>query len=473
MAPDLVTKLRDYVSEVIECEQRFSRLGLHPGTPVARLKEPELWYCEISDGGGAPTVSHPAVGGSISELIIGDVVADRYVLRDKLGEGGNGIVFLAFDQILGRNVALKVERRNEVAALKEALAREAKMAAQLSHRNIAAVYDFGAHDEQPYTTFEYVEGKTLRHAMIERGSWQLSDIQLLMTDLAEALDFAHSEGVVHRDLKPENICLTIDGTPKILDFGIARNLHVDPNEKVFRGTVAYAAPEQAACRPVDGRTDQYALALIVYELLTGTRPFQSESVVEVLRMQKFDHPPRLHELLPDLPEPVADAVMKALSKDPAQRYATCRAFAQAFCSEAAKIKVNDSRKVVHVSLTAGESLIARRMARELAKAGYPTWYYQQDAIPGLPLPRQVEGSLQSTEATVLLISRESLRSTAFADEVMTAHRLGRPCLPVLVGITLEEFASHQPIWRPALGAAAIIELSQVNPNETFERIIEA
>ena len=476
---DTLVRLREFAAELHECEERFARLGAHTGLLTAtsdvervNLTASILSYCEISNRDGRVVVSQPRAEKELTDFTLGDTIAERYQLLDKVGGGGEGVVYRALDKKLNRLVALKVERRRAEDRPEVDASREAMVTARLQHKNIAWVFDFGRYRDRPYTTFEFVDGRDLRHNAADRGAWPLGEVQSIVAPLAEALDFAHAEGFVHRDLKPANICLSVDGTPKILDFGIARNLRAAAEEGTFRGTVAYAAPEQAACRPVDGRADQYALGLIAYELLAGRRPFLEQSPIKLLMLHETQAPPRLHELV-DIPEAVADAVMKALEKDPNDRFATCREFAFAFSAiPGAAIRSNVSTEV-HISLTGGESLIARKLARLLEVNGYRTWYYQRNALPGVPLPRQVENSLATTRSVLLLISRESLKSADFAEEVMSAHRLGRHCLPVLIGMSLEEFAGYQPIWRPALGTATIIELDVSTIGGTLRRVLAA
>ena len=436
-----------------------------------------LTYCEVTSDGSERQVSWPLprMEADLSDFSIGTEVGGRYVLRYKLGQGGMGCVFLAHDNTpLDRDVALKVDLRfqnAETDVTQLDLAREAKLAALVEHEGIASVYDFGIHAGKPFTIFEFVAGNDLRKVMEQKSHWTVPDVRAVVEPIADALDSAHASGVIHSDLKPENICLTPSGLPKILDFGIARELNKDFDNPTFRGTAAYASPEQAGCRPGDGRSDQYALGLIAYELLAGRRPFLEDEPLMQLHLHEYEPPPNLREFRPELPESVVNAVMRSLEKRPDDRFATCREFASAFAIEGEVASANiTTTNDIHISETSSDSLVAKRLATELEAVGYSIWYYQRDALPGIPLSRQVNDSLQTSQIALLLISRASLATTEFADEVLSAHRLGRTCLPILVDMSLEEFQSHQPVWRPVLGTAAIIELDRDDFAKTLQRI---
>ncbi len=443
-----------------------------------RRKPTALTYCEVTTDGANRSVRWTAdFMAGLRDFSIGSEIGGRYLLRSELGEGGMGKVFLAHDRTLDRNVALKVDLQSRVqlTGTELDLVHEARIAALLQHEGIASVYDFGTHADKPFTIFEFIDGQNLRREIAKRQQWAASEVAGLVERIANALDFAHAEGIIHSDLKPENICIRPDGTPIILDFGIARNLNADFDSSTFRGTAAYASPEQAGARVLDGRSDQYALGLIAYELLAGQRPFQDDDALMQLHLHEYEAPPALQKLRPDIPAGVATAIMRTLEKKPANRFATCREFASSLAASLdpsnQQERITDSE--VHISETSTESLVARKLAVELERHGFRTWYYQRDALPGIPLSRQVHHSLQSSRAALLLISRASLASADFAEEVMTAHKLGRVCLPVLVGMSLEEFDSHQPIWRPALGSSAVIELDRDAVDTTLERIIAA
>jgi serine/threonine protein kinase/tetratricopeptide (TPR) repeat protein len=272
-----------------------------------------------------------------SGFALGQMLQDRYRLESKLGQGGMGVVYLARDQRLDRPVAVKVIRpprkEGRLGASREAethlaFAEEARIGANLTHPAIATVFDFGFHETQPFTVFEYVGGETLGDLLRRRGRLPLEEVRLIVGPLAQGLDFAHGRHVVHRDLKPENIRATEQGQFKILDLGLAREFCRE-SEWSFAGTPAYASPEQAAGLPCDGRTDQYALGLIVYEMLTGQRPFVSKGVIELLEMHRTQEPTPLGEILPDLPASVGSAVLRALSKEAGHRFASCEELALA------------------------------------------------------------------------------------------------------------------------------------------------
>lgn len=222
---------------------------------------------------------------------LGLLLQDRYRIVEELGQGGFGIVYLAEDVRLRREVAVKMilprrtQASSDVAALEKIFTEEAQVAASLHHSAIANIFDIGLHADLPYMVFEYVAGESLRERMRRHRRWTIDEIRRFVLPVSEALDYAHRLRVVHRDLKPENIRITVNGEYKILDLGLARRFDVE-GDWCFAGTPAYASPEQAAELPSDGRIDQYALSVIVYEMLTGARPFLSKNPYELLEMHK-------------------------------------------------------------------------------------------------------------------------------------------------------------------------------------------
>jgi serine/threonine-protein kinase len=285
----------------------------------------------------APALAGPPSTGR--ETIPQAVLGGRYRLEQLLGEGGMGQVYFGRDTVLARPVAVKLIRPRSPdlryrslhdGRLRQAFEEEARIGAGLTHPAIATVFDFGFHEGEPFTVFEFIGGETLGSTLRRRGRLPLEDARLILGALAQGLDFAHSRHVVHRDLKPENIRATAQGHYKILDLGLARQFRESADWN-FAGTPEYASPEQAAGLPCDGRTDQYALAVVGYEILTGRRPFKAPpgDRLRVLQMHRYDPPPPPSELAPDLPEAVNAGLLRALEKEPNRRFSSCQEFALA------------------------------------------------------------------------------------------------------------------------------------------------
>jgi serine/threonine protein kinase len=268
----------------------------------------------------------------------GLLIHDRYRIERELGQGGMGRVYLAKDSRLDRPVAIKVSlllgqdrglNEHQVEEYRRSFAEEARLGANLTHPTIATVYDYGFHDGKPFTVFEYLHGQTLGELRRSRGRLTLEEVRLMIGPLAQALDFAHGRHVVHRDLKPENIRATEQGLFKILDLGLAKDFHRDADWSNFAGTPAYAAPEQASGNACDGRTDQYALALIAFELLAGRRLFESRDPLVLLELHRDAPPTGINGALPDVPVAARQALARALRKNPNDRFPTCSDFAVA------------------------------------------------------------------------------------------------------------------------------------------------
>jgi serine/threonine-protein kinase len=244
-----------------------------------------------------------------------------------------GTVYKAYDPTLERFVALKVlaPRLVREEEFVERFLREARAAARLNHPNIVTIHNVGRAGDWYYFAMAHLEGQTLADRIQQRGPMSLEEVLGTLRPLADALDYAHGRGLVHRDVKPANVVVGSDGRPTLTDFGIAR---AAAETRLTRtgaivGTPEYLSPEQAQGEAIGPGTDQYALGVVVYEMLTGKAPFKAESTPALLYKVVHERPPSLRAERPDLPEAVEQALGRALAKEPTQRHGSCRAFVDA------------------------------------------------------------------------------------------------------------------------------------------------
>lgn len=264
----------------------------------------------------------------------------RYRIVSELGRGAMGVVYRARDPKLGRELAVKTIRLKdhanpeEIGSLRKRLVREAQSAGRLAHPGIVTVFDVGEEDGVAYFTMELVEGQKLsdyRAADLEFGT-KLQFLSDLLSMAGSALDYAHAHGVVHRDVKPANIMVTQTGV-KIMDFGVAR---MHSSELTVTGTVvgspSYMSPEQVQGESLDGRSDQFSLGIVAYEILAGVKPFRSSNLTTTLFKLVNADPSPIRDLDARVPLGLERVVMRALEKNPRDRHESCSAFAAAFAA---------------------------------------------------------------------------------------------------------------------------------------------
>ncbi|MDQ3965389.1 MAG: protein kinase [Actinomycetota bacterium] len=256
----------------------------------------------------------------------GTVVDDRYTLVELLGSGGMAEVYLAHDEVLDRDVALKILRHQyaEDEQFVERFRREARSAAGLSHPNIVSIYDQGrSEDGAYYIAMEYVPRGTLKECISRYGALDPDAAAGVALQIADALQAAHEKGVIHRDIKPQNVLVTRTGDVKVTDFGIARaaSSTVTATSAVL-GTAGYMSPEQAMGKPVRPQSDLYSLGVVLYEMLTGELPYSAENPV-ALSMKHVNEPPRSpRKVNPEIPEALDALTVELLAKNPEDRYAS-------------------------------------------------------------------------------------------------------------------------------------------------------
>ncbi|TMK78384.1 MAG: Stk1 family PASTA domain-containing Ser/Thr kinase, partial [Actinobacteria bacterium] len=259
-------------------------------------------------------------------LAKGTVLASRYALDGLLGHGGMADVYHGTDQVLGRQVAVKVlgpqfaRDQSFVARFR----REAQAAAALNHPNLVSVFDTGSDDGTHYIVMEYVAGTTLAKVIRDEGPLPADRAATIALAVTRALAFAHRAGLVHRDVKPANIMLSSEGAVKVMDFGIARTTNGESltQTAAVLGTATYFSPEQAQGEAVDARSDIYALGCVLFEMLTGHPPFSGENPVAVAYKHVQEDPPHPSDEARGVPPELEAIVMRCLAKDPEDRYQT-------------------------------------------------------------------------------------------------------------------------------------------------------
>jgi serine/threonine protein kinase len=324
-----------------------------------------------------------------------------YVLQSLLGSGGMGEVYRAEDSRLHRTVAIKVLPRDLATPDRvQRFEQEARAASALNHPNILTIHDVGREGETAYLAMEWVDGQTLRQLMRE-GPVPLRRTIRLARQIAQGLAKAHAAGIVHRDLKPENVMVTSDDLAKIVDFGLAKLAApaqaatdqqtatvtrigtTDPG--MVMGTAGYMSPEQAGGRPVDYRSDQFALGLLVYELVTRTRPFERATTAQTLAATIDDDPAPIDALNPEVPPHLAAIVSRCLAKDPAERYDSTRDLAR----DLESISETSSRHPASAAVPSRRRtglFAAAAVAVLLIAAATAAWMWRAPAAPAAPAP---------------------------------------------------------------------------------------
>ncbi|PWB75449.1 hypothetical protein C3F09_02325, partial [candidate division GN15 bacterium] len=286
----------------------------------------------VDSNQGWPDSGRSKAESSSGELSISGELAElkslgRYQITGVLGKGAMGTVYRGVDPAINRPVALKTIRLDfindpaEFEELKERLYREAQAAGKLSHPNIVTIYDVGSEGPLQYIAMEYLEGQTLENLIRKKVKFNYRIIAQIITQMCQALEYAHERGIVHRDIKPANVMVLSDYRVKVMDFGIAR---IDSNSMtktgIAMGTPNYISPEQLKGLPIDRRADLFSMGVVMYEMLLGRRPFKGENITSLIYSILHHEPEKPSAVNPQIPLLFDHIVMRALKKVPAERY---------------------------------------------------------------------------------------------------------------------------------------------------------
>jgi eukaryotic-like serine/threonine-protein kinase len=298
---------------------------------------------------------------AVSDTLIGTVFDGRYRIVRKLGAGGMADVYLAEDQELGRQVAIKIlnDRHAVDDSFIERFRREAKNAAGLSHPNIVSIYDRGEAEGTYYIAMEFLDGRSLKELIVGRGPAPIKVAIDYARNILAALAAAHKQGIVHRDIKPHNVLIGAEGRLKVTDFGIARSGASQMTEVgSIIGTAQYLSPEQARGAPVDQTSDLYSVGVVLYEMLTGQVPFTGDTPLEIAMKHLSEVPKPPSELRPEISHDLDSVVLRALAKDPSERYQSAEEMDADLARVAEGLPVDPETEEAATAVLSGSGLMA-------------------------------------------------------------------------------------------------------------------
>lgn len=414
---------------------------------------------------------------------------NRYQLLTLLAEGGVAVVYAAFDTLLSRRVAVKLLKEPFASdpLFVERFHREAQLAANLSHPNIVSIYDVGQALAGPttyyYIVMELVEGENLAQRLRRYARpFSVEEAVQIGAQLCQAVGFAHSRGFVHCDIKPQNVLVTSSGQVKVTDFGIARAWQAErtsaPAHEVW-GTPLYYAPEQAAGAPPTPASDVYSIGVVLYELLTARPPFESSDPRVLARMHQTQPPPPIHTLNPAVPLQLERIVLRALAKDPSQRYPDANAFARALTAYAQQGDARTQFNLAPVSVPPDSPLATQRVqpvaaARLAAEEISPTRARRQEGpdvllwLLGLIAFLCVLGLVPLYVAVYRAYTRPATNLPLFATPTVSVVIGQQVSVPLLVGRPITEAASQAA----ALGLSVVIAETRVGEATMITTVVE-
>jgi serine/threonine protein kinase len=392
-----------------------------------------------------------------AEALVGTILG-TCTLQQLIGQGGMGAVYLAQQSRPRRQVAVKVLlpstnlKPEHLAAFLERFRRETDAAASLEHPNIMPVYEYGERDGTAYLVMPYISGGTLRDVMEREGSLMFPKIVNYLEQMAAALDFAHARGVIHRDIKPANILLTPEERLLLTDFGLVKILSDGQGAKIRLtgagapvGTPDYMSPEQVMGIEVDGRADQYSLGIILYQMVTGTTPFQGETPMQIAAQQLHTQPAPPRVFRPELPEAAEEVLLKSMAKRPGDRYTNALEFATAFRMALQELEVQQHAQL-NAFATSGISTASVLSSRGLFD---PNW--QTGALPSMTNEQQTgmgTGTLTSPNMparTTGLLSRTGMFPSVGKSTGMLPTAIAEDRNPATPGNVMPASAGTRPL----------------------------
>lgn len=347
------------------------------------------------------------------------VMYDHYEVVRTLGNGAMGVVYLARDIRIGRQVALKTLQykkqrfadANAESEYLERFRREAELSGSLAHPNIITLYEVGYNGRRlSYLAMEYVEGESLLSLLNRAGALSIDSACRIIDDVLQGLAYAHGRGVIHRDIKPANILVTMDGRAKIADFGVARSARSGTSDITssgqLLGTPHYMAPEQVSGRPLDGRSDLFSLGALFYELLTGVKPFNGRTLMDVLFSVVNEEPKPLESFRSDVPIWMSEFIHKLLRKQPEQRFESSASAAEWF---RVNLRQSSSSPDVTVSFRASVDVRREMLPEDTPTTPLTSPIFRSGSMPRVVLrdrlvPRRIALSIVAAGAVALIVT---------------------------------------------------------------------
>jgi beta-lactam-binding protein with PASTA domain/predicted Ser/Thr protein kinase len=404
------------------------------------------------------------------DTLIDSVFDRRYRIIRKLGAGGMANVYLAEDQELGRRVAIKIldDRHAADDSFIERFRREAKNAAGLSHPNIVSIYDRGEAEGTYYIAMEYLSGRSLKELIVSRGPTPIRIAIDYTRQILAAVGYAHRNGIVHRDIKPHNVVVDADGRLKVTDFGIARSGSSQMTEVgSIIGTAQYLSPEQAKGAPVDQRSDVYSVGIVLYEMLTGKVPFTGDTPLEIAMKHLSEVPVPPSELRDDVPEDLDMVTLRALAKDPEDRFQTAEEMDAELARLARGLGVSAETTEAATSVLAGAgisgapTIIAPRPTRVAPPAPPPRT--PPAAYYGYEGPPRRSRSVWPWILVLLLLAAAGVAAWFGYDKIRDQLNANKPvAVPFVIGLA-------QPQAEKKLKKAGFKVRALLHSNETYPK----